>query len=105
MKTFIKESFVPTLIILVASALVILAVLPLAQTDWAETVRSSPEHEQEDMEPSSAEGEYAELPFAIVGFVLSFIKVTMQMGIGGLLTALVLWISKKIRHVLQGRHV
>jgi len=96
MKTFIKESFVPTLIILVASALVILAVLPLAQTDWAETVRSSPEHEQEDM---TEEVEHAEPPSAVVGFVLSFIKVTIQMGICGLLTALVLWINKRIRHV------
>ncbi|MDM8528077.1 hypothetical protein QUF58_07660 [Anaerolineales bacterium HSG24] len=99
MKTFIKESFVPTLIILVASALVILAVLPLAQTDWAETVRSSPEHEQEDMEQMTEEGEHAEHPSTVVGFVLSFIKVTIQMGIGGLLTALVLWISKRIRMI------
>ncbi len=107
MKAFIKESFAPTLIILVASALVVLAMLPLAQTNWAESVRSNPGHEREDMEPmtETEAGEHTEPPSAAVGFVFSLIKVTLQMGIGGLLTALVLWIIKivlRMRHVFQG---
>ncbi|MCP4359027.1 MAG: hypothetical protein GY796_13485 [Chloroflexi bacterium] len=81
--------------------------LPLAQTDWANTIRSNPGHEREDMEQmtETEAGEHAEPPSAIVGFVLPFIKVALGMGVGGLLTALVLWLIKialRMRHVFQG---
>ena len=106
--SLIKEHFIPTLIILVASAIVILAALPAANTDWAEGIRSNSHerHERGEAGQEFEEGEGGEgsegrpRPSGVLMIVGPLIKVTILMGIGGLLTALVLWI---IRLVSGGR--
>ena len=105
MLTFIKESFVPTLIILAAAALVVLASIPLAQTDWAEGFRSGFGGEGTEQVTEVEAGEDEEAPPAAAMLVLPLVKVTLLMSIGGLLTALVLWIVRLIsrwRRVPQG---
>ena len=102
--TLIKENFFPTLIILVASAIVILAALPAANSEWAEGIRNNSRDQREGQQFEEGEGgeggegrEAAEgrgRPSGVFMIVAPLIKVTILMGIGGLLTALVLWIIR-----------
>jgi len=107
MATFIKESFVPTLIILATAALVVFASIPLAQTDWAAGVRSGFGGERtEQVAEGGEEGfEEGEGDPGVALYFLPLIKVTILMGIGSLLTALVWGVVKllsKGKRALQG---
>ena len=103
----------PTLIILLAGLIVSFAAVPLQITEWAEGFRTSSESEgrvavqgadgaasAEGMAP--AEGD-ARQPGGVAMIFLPLVKVMVIMGIGGLLTALVLWIMGRIKrgNVLQ----
>lgn len=97
MLTFLKQSIVPTLIILAAAALVIIAVLPLAQTDWADGFRTGfgGEGTEQVAEAEGFEGEDGR-PSGIIIYVMSSVKVFILMGIGALLTFVVLGIVRII---------
>ena len=92
--SLIKEYIGPILIILAASALVVLAALPVANTDWAEGIRSDVGEAEEGAEGFSEGDEGA--PPRVLLIVGPLIKVTILMGIGGGLTALVLWIIRLV---------
>ncbi len=78
MQAIFKQFGVPTLIILLAAAVVSVAILPLAGTEWAEGFRMSAVIVSED------EGAVG----GIVTIIGPLIKVAALMGIGALLTAL-----------------
>lgn len=97
MATFLKESLLPTLIILAAAALVVLVSLPLAQTDWADGMRTSFEAQEGGEEIATVEGGEAERgDMGVFNYIAPLIKVTILMGIGGLLTMLALGVIKLI---------
>lgn len=97
MATFLKERLVPTLIILAAAALVILVSLPLAQTDWANGLRTSFEAQEGGEEIATVEGGEAEsADMGALIYIAPLIKVTILMGVGGLLTILALGVIKLI---------
>ena len=91
MLVFLKANFVPTLIISAAAALVILASIPLAQTDWAEDFRSRSGRERsERMDEANNEHRTREVrDMGILIYVAPLFKVAILMGVGGLATALV----------------
>jgi hypothetical protein len=102
--SFVKESFIPTLIILAAAALVVLASIPLAQTDWAEGFRSGFGGEGAEQVAEAGDGEREGGDMGAFIYLAPLIKVTILMGIGGLLTALVWGIIKLVsrsKRVLQ----
>lgn len=94
----IKENLGPTLIILFASALVIMAAWPVENSAWAEGIRSQPDHHG----PEGGEGERHEggeregPPGGIAMIFLPMVKVAILMGIGGLFTALGLFIAGRV---------
>ncbi len=91
MLVFLKANFVPTLIISAAAALVILASIPLAQTDWAENFRSRSSGERsERTDEAHNENRTREVrDMGILIYVAPLFKVAILMGVGGLATALV----------------
>ncbi|MEM7134208.1 MAG: hypothetical protein AAF702_48510 [Chloroflexota bacterium] len=89
--TILKENLVPTLIILLAGLIVSFAAVPLQNTEWAEGIRTEVGEGAE-----GAEGEGSP-PGGIIMIIAPLLKVTILMGIGGLLTALVLWIIGKVK--------
>ncbi len=93
--TLIKQNLVPTLLILAASALVVLVSLPLAQTDWADGFRTGFDSEEttQVVQAEATDGEEETLPGGVAS-VAPFFKVIALMGIGGLFTALVSGIIK-----------
>lgn len=95
MLTFLKQSVVPALIILVAAALIVIAVLPLAQTDWADSIRTGFDGEGTDQVAETEGGK----PSGIIVYVMSLVKVFILMGIGALLTFVVLGIVKGVRRL------
>lgn len=78
MQTILKQYGVPTLIILLAAAVVCVAFLPLAGTEWADGFRLTTDVVQEEGVPAGG----------IIMIVGPLIKVAILMGIGALLTAL-----------------
>lgn len=92
----IKKNIGPILIILAASALVVLAALPVGNTEWAEGFRSDFGEAGEGAEgfPEGEGGEGA--PPRVLLIVGPLIKVTILMGIGAGLTSLVLWIIRLV---------
>ncbi|MEM7346040.1 MAG: hypothetical protein AAF485_17510 [Chloroflexota bacterium] len=89
MKVF-KETLMPIVIILIASAIVVAAVLPLAQTEWADGFRTEATVETSE---EGFEGEDGPT-IGIAIYILPLLKVIIFMGVGGLLTALMLWLIK-----------
>ncbi len=84
----LKDSILPIVIIIVASALVVLASMPLAQTEWADDMRG--EFVGEGAESDNAgEGE-APPDMGVLIYIAPLIKVTLLMGIGAGLT-MFLW--------------
>ena len=81
----IRNNLVPTLVILVAGLIVSFAVVPLQDTEWAEGFRT--EVGAEGVEEGF--GEEGEMPGGAIMVILPLIKVSILMGIGALLTALV----------------
>ena len=83
----LKDNFWPTVIILMASFVVIFAFSPLENTEWAEGFRSAQVSEEGGV------GEAEDEPFGeagrLTGFaaLLPMIKVALFMGIGVLFTA------------------
>ena len=76
------ETVKKVLIIVLASMLVLGAMLPLAQTDWAEGMRISTEAGHEE----GGEGDMrADMP-AVLGLVMGFIKETLIMLVAGAIT-------------------
>ena len=101
MMKFIKDNIGPTLIILFASALVIMAAWPVENSAWAEGIRNQPDsHGPEGGEGESGEGgeggEEEGAPGGIAMIFLPMVKVAILMGIGGLLTALGLFIAGRV---------
>lgn len=95
--TVLKENLVPTLLILLAGLLVSLAAVPLQNTEWADGIRSGVSEGGEVVEAADAEGSEGNAPSPVFVVVAPLIKVTLLMGIGGLLTALTLWIIGRIK--------
>lgn len=79
-----KQLFIPMLGVLVASAVIIMAILPLGNTGWADSFRGVPSIEAENA-PVVGEGEEAPLQ-GIVRTVDAFLKVILFMGIPALIT-------------------
>ena len=76
------KTFKQVLIILLAAGLVFAAMLPLAQTDWADGMRTTSEVSGDN----AGEGDVrAEMPAAL-GLVLGFIKETLIMLVAGAIT-------------------
>ncbi len=89
----LKNTLIPTIIILLAAALVVIAALPLAETEWANSFRV--ENELGDSsEPFEREGENAP---AVLMFILPLVKVTIFMGVGVLLTTLIRRFTKSTK--------
>jgi len=94
----IRENLVPTLIILIAGLIVSFAVVPLQNTEWAESLRVE---SSEGGEPEGfGDGENAP-PMALL-IILPLVKVSLLMGIGGGLTALVFWIIRRVKRIRAG---
>lgn len=86
----IKNNFVPTLIILIASAVVVFAAWPLENTQFAEDMRIGAVEEGEGIdssegEPLGEEGGGAGIALMIIGPLLKF---TIFTAVGFLLTAI-----------------
>lgn len=94
----IKENLIPILIILVAGLVVSFAAVPLQDTDWAENMRMEVGAEGEERANFTEENSP---PNSSLLVILPLVKVTILMGIGGALTALVLWL---IRVFQRGRN-
>jgi hypothetical protein len=73
------------LIIILASVIVMALFMPLAQTEWAEGMRSGFGAEGMEGEGRSGPEGMGEIP-AAVGFIAGFIKEIIIMGIPALLT-------------------
>lgn len=96
MMKLIKENIGPTLIILFASALVIMAAWPVENSAWAEGIRNQPDHHGPEGGNHDHEGEHEGGPRGIAMIFLPMVKVAILMGIGGLLTALGLFIAGRV---------
>lgn len=103
MMKLLKKNLIPALIILLAGLLVSFAAIPLQNTAWAENTRAEVGSEGgvgealgEEGEPSSeVSGEIPSgVPGGVLTMILPLVKVIIFMGIGGLLTALALWIIR-----------
>ncbi len=92
----IRENLMPTLLILIAGLIVSFAVVPLQSTEWAENFRA----ESGEGGGEGFEGEGAP-PMALL-IILPLVKVSLLMGIGGGLTALVLWIIRRVKRMRAG---
>ena len=77
------ETFKRTLIILLAAGIVFAAMMPLAQTDWAEETRSGFVGEDESSE--ATRDPKMDMP-AGLGFFMGFIKETVIMLVSGMVT-------------------
>lgn len=93
--TFIKTNAVPTLIILIAAAVVILASWPLAQTEWAEEMRIEAAGEQ------VAEETPEDVPGGVMVYVAVLIKFAALTGIGAGLTMLVTRVIRLISWLVR----
>ncbi len=82
----LRESLTSTLVIIIASAIVIFLIAPLDATEWASSMRAGAGEE-------GGEG----MPGGIFGLVAAFIKITLLMGIPGLITLGVRRLSRRIR--------
>jgi len=111
--TVLKENLIPTLIILVAGLIVSFAALPLQNTEWAESFRAGVGESGDGVAAEGAEGveviadgqedgQEGDAPGGIIMVIGPLIKVTLLMGIGGLLTVLVLWIIRMVRRTGSG---
>jgi len=112
MMKLIKENLGPTLIILFASALIIMAAWPVENSAWAEGIRTErsnhgPEGGEGEGEGEAFSGEGEDAPPRIAMIFLPMVKVAILMGIGGLFTALGLWIARLVtgnrKRVPKGR--
>lgn len=90
----LKESLWPIVAIIVASAIVMFAIAPLDSSEWADSMRGefSAEAEGRDGEPF-AEGEGG--PSGILRFIGPLIKITILMGVPGLITMGILRITRR----------
>lgn len=99
--SILKDNLIPTLIILLAGLIVSFAAVPLQNTEWADGIRTGFSEDGEGSEREEADGERAVgeegRPGGVIMIIGPLIKVTILMGIGGLLTALVLWIIGKVK--------
>ena len=84
--------FKPTLIILLASTLVILIELPMAQTEWADSLRETVSSHREEEAPSEG-----------FRYVLPFVKEFVLIGIPGGLLLAILRIKKSIKQKKKTR--
>ena len=89
----IKKYAWPTIIILVASLIVTLAILPLANTEFADGIRADAITEGEGGEMGGEEGP-GDMPGA-VRYVAGFIKEFLLMGVAGLITYTILRIVRR----------
>jgi len=94
----LKENLLPTLIILLAALLVSFAVLPLQNSEWADGFRVGSESGVAEQSAEGAATAASEEPpiAGVAQILLPLVKVAAIMGIGGLLTALGLWVSNKV---------
>ena len=97
--TIIKKNLVPMLIILVAGLVVSFAAIPLQNTEWAENMRTEVGAEGEERADFAEEGGP---PNSSLMIILPLVKVTVLMGIGGALTALVLWLIRLFKRFKLG---
>ena len=89
----IKKYAWPTIIILAASLIVALAILPLANTEFADSIRADTVTEGEGVEMGGEEGS-REMPGAI-RYVAGFIKEFLLMGVAGVITYTILRIVRR----------
>ena len=76
MPTF-RDSLRPIIAIVIASAILMLLLAPLASTEWADVMRGA---------VSAEEGFEGATSFSIVMIIGPLIKITLLMGIPGLIT-------------------
>lgn len=81
----------PTMIILIAATLVILATLPLAQTEWADGLREAFANQLEGTE--KGEG-----PSSALRYVLPFVKELLFIGIPGAILIVILRLKKRFMY-------
>ena len=86
----LKESIWPIILIIIASTIIMLAIAPLDSSEWAEGMRADFSAETES-EPS-ADGERPSGIFMLIG---PLIKITILMGIPGLITIGILRITRR----------
>ena len=89
----IKKYAWPTIIILAASLIVALAILPLANTEFADGIRADAITGGEGVEMGGEEGS-REMPGAI-RYVAGFIKEFLLMGVAGVITYTILPIVRR----------
>lgn len=89
----IKKYAWPTIVILVASLIVTLAILPLANTEFADGIRAGAVSEGGEGERNAEEAS-GEMP-GVVRYVAGFIKEFLLMGIAGIITYTILRIVRR----------
>ena len=94
MKKFLKENVVPILIISVVSLLLVYAMLPLSQAEWADVVRTA-------FQDKIAEEKGTQLGILI--YIVPFVKLTIWMGTGVLLTILVRKLINLFSHLVSSK--
>ncbi len=93
--TLIKNNLLPVAIVLAAVVLIIVLALPLADTEWANGFRVTDAAGGEGESFLEESGTASVFLFLLLLFV-PVAKVALLMGVGGLLTALIRWLSKRL---------
>ncbi len=102
----LNNTFIPTIIILLAAALIVTLVLPLAGTEWADSFRTESEtsgevsSDETTSEPDVFESEDTNSP-ALFMLLLPIVKVIIFMSIGGLITILIRRLIRQFRSPKQ----
>ena len=107
--TNLKETIIQISLILLAAAVVILAIMPLENTNWADSIRNDAavaddaiQSDQAQREGFNGEGAEPQIGGAIA-YVASFIKIILFMGIPGLITLGVLRLThRKQNQIVKG---
>ncbi len=96
--SMLKENLAPAIVILLAGLIVSFTVVPLQNTEWAESTRAGRSESGKGVEAPGVEVREEGDPLGGILMVVGpLIKVTILMSIGGLLTALVLRIISRIK--------
>ena len=96
--TNFRETSIQIIIIILAAAAVILAIIPLENTSWAESLRTEMAIEEggEGLQQEGFRGESGEPQIGgPITYVGSFIKIMLFMGIPGLITIGVLRLTNR----------
>ncbi len=101
MTTIIKQ----TTIILILSLGLVLAVLPLANTEWAQNMRMKSEQDTRSNERNQrGESSHPQEFPSVLRYTLPFAKELVLMGLPGLFTLGILGFARKRRHTASFRN-